>query len=99
MCLSGKIQVTIKDILTSIFRDKNGQQSFYEPIAVIEYMGNLTKHGQSKGHYICDIKHFSTKEWYRTNDGTNPTELGSASVSKQGYVILYSRTENPNIIV
>ena len=74
-----------------IFRDKNGNQSVFQPIAVIEHLGKISKSGSSYGHYICDVKQHLTNQWYRTNDSTDPVQLGSADVSNCGYIILYSR--------
>ena len=62
-------------------------------------MGKLNSVGETQGHYICDVKHFATKEWFRTNDCTNPTQISSVEVSKYGYIALYSRTKDPNVIV
>ena len=73
-------------------RDNYGEQCFYEPVAVIEYIGNFNHLGQSSGHYICDVKKFPTKQWYRTNDSTDPVRIDLEDVSRYGYIILYSRT-------
>ena len=59
-------------------------------------MGNLTKTGQSNGHYICDVKDADTKAWIRTNDDHTPIEIPVSSVSKLGYVVLYKRVQNWN---
>ena len=72
-------------------RDKKGEQSVYEPIAVISHSGNLTESGISHGHYTCDIKHHQNRSWYRTNDGKNPIRIKRSNVSKYGYVILYKK--------
>merc|ERR1712179_504024 len=75
---------------TDVFiRDEGGFQAFYEPISVIEFMGNVTRTGQSNGHYICDIKEIETKAWFRTNDDRDPTEIPVSAVSKLAYVVLY----------
>ena len=66
---SGRFRISRLSIVTIDFcRDNQGEQCFYEPVAVIEYLGNLSQMGQSTGHYICDVKQVSTKQWYRTND-------------------------------
>ena len=75
-------------------RDKQGQDCFYEAIAVIEFLGKLSSTGQSRGHYICDVRHFATEEWYRTNDSTTPSKIHQDEVSKYGYVVLYRRSRN-----
>ena len=78
-------------MITIICRDNQGEQCFYEPVAVIEYLGNLNQMGQSAGHYICDVKQVSTKQWYRTNDSTDPVRIDLEDVSKYGYIVLYSK--------
>ena len=75
-------------------RDKQGQDGFYEPIAVIEYLGKLSSTGLSRGHYTCDVRQFPTEEWYRTNDSTVPSKICQDEVSKYGYVVLFRRTGN-----
>ena len=39
-------------------RDSNGEDFFFEPIAVIEHHGNTSK----RGHYTCDVKDYATKD-------------------------------------
>ena len=63
----------------------------YEAVSVIEYKGNLTRTGNSVGHYICDIKDRSSGKWFRTNDNDNPTPIQEEDVSKSAYVVLYKR--------
>ena len=75
----------------SFFRDVQGNQHFYEAIAVIEYHGQISKSGSSAGHYTCDIKHYQSKNWYRTNDSKNPIRIKDADVSCYGYVVLFHR--------
>ena len=61
----------------------------FEPVSVIEYQGNISKQGDSAGHYICDIKEKQTGCWFRTNDNRNPIPIDIEEVSKLAYVILY----------
>ena len=97
MYLSGKIKNALKQYSKpNFFRDEGGFQAFYEPISVIEFMGNVTRTGQSNGHYICDIKEIETKAWFRTNDDRDPTEIPVSAVSKLAYVVLYKRVKNWN---
>ena len=63
----------------------------YEAVSVIEYKGNLTRTGNSVGHYICDIKDRASGKWFRTNDNDNPTPIQEEDVSKSAYVVLYKR--------
>ena len=63
-------------------------------MAVIEYIGNLSRSGVSQGHYICDVKDAKSNLWYRTNDGRLPIELKLSDVSRNAYVVLYKRVEN-----
>ena len=68
-------------------RDSNGEDFFFEPIAIIEHHGNTSR----SGHYTCDVKDYDTKRWYRTNDNTWPKMISLNNVSKQGYVVIYRR--------
>ena len=46
MYLSGKIKNALKQYSKpNFFRDEGGFQAFYEPISVIEFMGNVTRTG------------------------------------------------------
>ena len=65
--------------------------SGYEAIAAIEYQGTLSRAGVSQGHYICDIKDSSTKLWFRTNDNSNPIQIGASGVSRKPFAVLYKR--------
>ena len=62
-------------------------------MAVIEYIGNLSRAGVSQGHYICDVKDAKSKLWYRTNDGRLPIQLKVSDISNNAYVVLYKRIE------
>ena len=76
-----------------LFRDGNEEQYWYEAVAVIEYVGQLSNTGISQGHYICDVKEANSKKWYRTNDGCLPSELKVSEVSQNAYVVLYKRVD------
>ena len=65
--------------------------SGYEPIAVIEYQGTLSRAGHSQGHYICDIKDNDTKQWFRTNDNRKPVQIETSEVSRKAYAVLFKR--------
>ena len=73
------------------WRDYNGQDHFYEAIAVIDYKGKFFEDGKSGGHYTCDVREKNNRFWYKTNDNNYPMKIQSAEVSKQGYVILFER--------
>ena len=62
-------------------------------MAVIEFVGTLSRSGVSQGHYICDVKDANSKLWYRTNDARCPMELKVSDVSQNAYVVLYKRVE------
>ena len=65
----------------------NGDDYFFEPIAIIEHQGILF----NGGHYVCDVKDVRSNTWYRTNDSAKPKTLSSNNVTKQGYVVMYRR--------
>ena len=71
----------------------NGLHTCYESIAVIEYLGNITRSGDTWGHYICDVRD-KWFRWYRTNDNQNPIQLKVSDVSKKGYAIMFKRVAN-----
>ena len=97
MYLSGKRKNALKQYSKPIFfRDEVGFQAFYEPISVIEFIGVLTRTGQSNGHYICDVKDAATNTWFRTNVDCDPIEIPVSAVSKRAYVVLYKRVKNWN---
>ena len=73
--------------------DSTGNVSKYETISIIEYQGSVSSLGRSEGHYICDIKERSTKQWYRTNDNNNPIPIEVEDVTKCGYVFLYRKLD------
>ena len=74
------------------YRDSEGNQQFYEPIALIEYTGNMENFGEFRGHYKCYIRHFSSKDWYLTNDSDDPVMINTTDVSRYGYVVLFHRS-------
>ena len=75
-----------------LFRDSTGQESRYEAVAVLEYKGTMESSGESRGHYICDVKHKDGKQmWFRTNDNSDPIPIREEEVSKYGFVILFKR--------
>ena len=69
-----------------------GLDCFYDPVAVIEHRGILATNDEGRGHYICDIKHKETGQWYRTNDDCLPKVITENEVSKLGYIILLERS-------
>ena len=66
-------------------------QHWSQAVAVIEYIGTLSRAGVSQGHYICDVRDATTSIWYRTNDEKYPIKLDVSEVSKNAYVVLYKR--------
>ena len=97
MYLSGKRKNALKQYSKpNVYRDEGGFQAFYEPISVVEFIGVLTRTGQSNGHYISDIKDIETKAWFRTNDDHDPVEIPVSAASKRGYVVLFKRVQNWN---
>ena len=63
-------------------------------MAVIEFIGSLSRSGVSQGHYICDVKDANSKLWYRTDDSRFPVELKVSDVSKNPYVVMYKRVKD-----
>lgn len=68
--------------------DKSGVPGRFQPIAVIEHSGFMRADGQTRGHYLCDVK---TKEgtWFRTSDDKKPSRISTREVTKKATVILY----------
>ena len=79
------------DQFYSFIRSVEGNDSWYEPISVVEHLGTLTTSGQSSCHYRCDVLEKKSRQWFRTNDDSNPISIGSQEVSKQGYAILFRK--------
>ena len=64
----------------------------YEPVSIIEFRGSVSRTtGESRGHYVCDVKDKNSNLWYRTNDDRSPRLLNIADLSRYGYVFLYKR--------
>ena len=59
----------------------------------MEYRGSITGTGESRGHYICDVKDFESNSWFRTNDNRDPVQIPSTDVSKLAYVVLFRRIQ------
>ena len=75
-----------------MFRDSTGQEGKYEAVAVLEYKGSMDYTGESRGHYVCDVRHKENKDiWFRTNDNSDPILIREEEVSKYGYSILFKR--------
>ena len=89
--LSGLLTRFFRLIFFLIYRDFEGNDYFYQPVAVIDFKGKLSEDGKSGGHYTCHIKDIDTDYWFVTNDNTLPRKINADSVSKYGYVILYER--------
>ena len=77
--------------LWNIFRDKTKSEAWFEPLAVIEHRGSMTRDGEGQGHYICDVKSNISKTWHRTNDNNDPISISRGCVTKNGVVILYKQ--------
>ena len=60
-------------------------------MSVVEYQGQLSRAGESQGHYICDVKDKKSKIWFRTNDDCDPIQLSLSEVSRNSYVVLYKK--------
>ena len=72
-------------------KDTQNVQQIYEPIAIIQHEGFFTSKGETRGHYLCDIKYHKNQNWYNTNDENIPKLLSKQNVTKYGYVILYKK--------
>ena len=77
--------------LWNIFRDKTKSEAWFEPLAVIEHRGSMTRDGEGQGHYICDVKSNISKTWHRTNDNNDPISISRGCVTKNGVVVLYKQ--------
>ena len=69
---------------------KNGIYGTFSPIAVIEHSGEVILSGDTRGHYMCDLK---TKDgqWYHTNDDCLPKKIDRLKVSRKAAVVLYCK--------
>ena len=76
------------------YRDEIGTESGYEPLAIIEHQGQMTKKGEGQGHYICDIRNKEDQLWYRTNDNHNPVPISINNVTKHPVVVLFKKIIN-----
>ena len=72
-------------------RDKSGNYSTFEPIAIVEHRGQLYQDGETQGHYICDLEDDETLKWFRTNDNEIPIPIELKSVTKNPVVIMYKK--------
>ena len=63
----------------------------YDPIAVIQHQGAMTRDGEGQGHYVCDVKWTKSKQWFRTNDNEKPFPISQENVSKNCAVVLYKK--------
>ena len=66
-------------------------EAIFETLAVIEHSGTMTKDGEGQGHYICDVKCSSTREWFRTNDNREAERIDYEEVTKKATVVLYKK--------
>ena len=73
------------------YRDSLNKSYSYEAISCIEFQGKMKNMGESRGHYICDVKSQPHGIWFRTNDNQEPEEIDKSVVSKSPYVILFKR--------
>ena len=65
--------------------------NLFSPIACIEFQGTVSSSGDSKGHYICDIKSETEGTWIRTNDNDEPKAIEETQVSNMPYVVLFRK--------
>ena len=77
--------------LTIDFRDSFKQMHVFSPIACIEFQGEVSSTGESRGHYICDVKSSTGGKWIRTNDNYRPKVINESQVSNLPYVVLYRK--------
>ena len=92
--------ITEGNIILFCFRDRDGLQKEYTPIAVIYHRVTLLSGpsenkkvpivGETRGHYMVDVKTVEGK-WVHTDDGKIPKEINRVNVSKQGTLILYKQ--------
>ena len=65
----------------------------FEAISLIEHQGSMLAGGETRGHYICDLKDDKSKLWFRTNDNLNPSEINLCDVTTKPVVVLYKKVE------
>ena len=75
----------------SSYRDRSGNYSTFEPIALVEHQGHLSQDGETQGHYICDLEDKETLKWFRTNDNQIPIPIELSNVTKHPVVTLYKK--------
>ena len=68
-----------------------GEQFIYDPIAIVEFQGQVDDSGTSSGHYICYVKDSLDEEWFFTNDNYVPQLVNEEDISNLPYVTLYKR--------
>lgn len=76
------------------FRDMNADQRWFEPIALIQHQGNMTRDGKGEDHFICDVKENRSQTWYRTNDNRDAIPIYSDDVTKTPSIVLYKNMRN-----
>ena len=72
-------------------RDRSSTYSTFEPIALVEHQGHLSRDGETQGHYICDLEDKETLKWFRTNDNQIPMPVELRNVTKNPVVTLYKK--------
>ena len=78
-------------VINFFSRDRSGNYSTFEPIAIVEHQGQLSQDGETQGHYICDLEDKETLKWFRTNDNQIPILIELISVTQNPVVILYKK--------
>ena len=58
---------------------------------MIEHQGLMLDEGETRGHYICDLKEEKSQQWFRTNDNLQPVKISSDNVTKKPAVVLYKK--------
>ena len=79
--------VSVTENITLV--DLQNNEGTFEPICVLQHLGQLRGDGSSSGHYIADVRHQGTNKWFTTSDNDIPKPISSSEVSKRGSVILY----------
>ena len=76
------------------YRDSSEKKHTFEPIAGVEFKGEVTKGGQSSGHYYCYVKDHASRKWIKTSDEMEPEEIDVAEVSQCIYVTLFKKAHS-----
>ena len=71
-------------------QSKNGIVAKFSPIAIIEHSGIMDNQGETRGHYVCDVK-TKNKIWFHTDDNNTPKKIDRKKVTKTAAVILYAK--------